>query len=1324
MPRRPPVDGRHGGGGAQRKKLVFACAALFLASCVNIAEAAQNQPRAEAAHNNHHTVEPPLAAQINRQVAADDIDDAINEWAHTVIQPGSVKSNPNPARKNAPEAPSPPPSHPYNHQYNDYDHRQEQRNQPRSRRNSQQQQQHPNIIDEYNNIAIPDDASALATLAPAQPVRAPPAGLRPSASAAAGGSGLASPQSARSLADWEVEDFVLMATVDGDLYASDRKTGQKRWHLEADQPLIETSHHRANTSTLDDDYHPVDHYIWAVEPSRDGSLYLWIPAAPEPTLVKTGLTMKKLVEELAPHAIDDPPVAYLGEKKTTMMTLDAATGRVLKWFGTSGSQVNDAESCFRPNAIYEEEECSSSGTITLGRTEYTVGIQRRDGRPIATIRYAEWVLNTFDHDLLQQYNMPLDQWYITSQHDGMVYAFSSDRDNVPLAIDNDDDTPHLRPLLKNKFPSPVARVFDVCRPRGTSSSGHSDRDSELIILPQPPPPPHDARAVYERGNNVFLNRTDEGSWYALSGQAYPLILSAPTAKIERPEWWQLRQSIDTLSPDQFSGALIGTHHLDMVSGPGGEHYHPPTLPPAQIGGGSRESENESVLRPLPAEDDFTRTIGSRVKTFQQAAVDKLLAWVMNEVWIPIFVILIIVYQKELRRQCRRLASRRFWVESGFLPKRIAAMEHDSDSESEEKPVGKPSAAAARSVEKKPEREPEAVAQQQADKELTPAASPESVSEENSSPAPEGDSVADSASSRAESAEAEASLGDRVAEKGSLPVLPEEDESPRQQPSKEAEAEVEAVTAVARPSKRQMDGQVSDVPVEKEKKKAHRGRRGGVKHRKKDKKREVSEESPTRADPMTAVEDAVDKVIRLREPANMEPDVHTLPDDMQSVAGPIIRMGNIEVDMNEHLGTGSNGTLVFSGKFDGRVVAVKRMLIQFYDIASQETKLLRESDDHPNVIRYFAQQVRDGFLYIALERCAASLADVIEKPHMYADVAQAGRNDIPGVLLQITNGISHLHSLRIVHRDLKPQNILVNMGKDGRPRLLVSDFGLCKKLEGGQSSFGATTGRAAGTSGWRAPELLIDDDGSVMADSTHSGSGSVLMGGHDMLPKSRATRSIDIFSLGLVFFYVLTNGCHPFDCGDRYMREVNIRKGNYSLDLLDSLGDFAYEAKDLVSSMLSQDPKTRPTAREVMAHPFFWTTKTRLQFLCDVSDHFEKEPRDPPSAALQELEAHAPDVTRGDFLKHLPRDFIDSLGKQRKYTGSRLLDLLRALRNKKNHYEDMPDSLKRSIGPLPDGYLAFWTVRFPMLLLVCWNVVYQVQWDSADRFKEYYEPVRT
>jgi serine/threonine-protein kinase/endoribonuclease IRE1 len=52
---------------------------------------------------------------------------------------------------------------------------------------------------------------------------------------------------------------------------------------------------------------------------------------------------------------------------------------------------------------------------------------------------------------------------------------------------------------------------------------------------------------------------------------------------------------------------------------------------------------------------------------------------------------------------------------------------------------------------------------------------------------------------------------------------------------------------------------------------------------------------------------------------------------------------------------------------------------------------------------------------------------------------------------------------------------------------------------------------------------------------------------------------------------------------------------------------------------------------------------------------------------------------------------------------------------------MSDKLKKDVGPLPDGYLSFWTRRFPNLLITCWNVVYDVQWDETDRFREYYLP---
>lgn len=91
----------------------------------------------------------------------------------------------------------------------------------------------------------------------------------------------------------------------------------------------------------------------------------------------------------------------------------------------------------------------------------------------------------------------------------------------------------------------------------------------------------------------------------------------------------------------------------------------------------------------------------------------------------------------------------------------------------------------------------------------------------------------------------------------------------------------------------------------------------------------------------------------------------------------------------------------------------------------------------------------------------------------------------------------------------------------------------------------------------------------------------------------------------------------------------------------------------------------------------------------------------------------------DFLAKLDRQFVDTLGKQRKYSGSRLLDLLRALRNKKNHYEDMPEDVKKRVGALAGGYLSYWTTRFPRLLMACYDVIHEADIQSLDRFKGYF-----
>ena len=44
--------------------------------------------------------------------------------------------------------------------------------------------------------------------------------------------------------------------------------------------------------------------------------------------------------------------------------------------------------------------------------------------------------------------------------------------------------------------------------------------------------------------------------------------------------------------------------------------------------------------------------------------------------------------------------------------------------------------------------------------------------------------------------------------------------------------------------------------------------------------------------------------------------------------------------------------MYRGQFDKRQVAVKRILPECFTLADREVDLLRQSDEHPNVIRYF------------------------------------------------------------------------------------------------------------------------------------------------------------------------------------------------------------------------------------------------------------------------------------------------------------------------------------------------------------------------------------
>uniref|UniRef100_A0A665UJW6 Serine/threonine-protein kinase/endoribonuclease IRE1 n=1 Tax=Echeneis naucrates TaxID=173247 RepID=A0A665UJW6_ECHNA len=380
---------------------------------------------------------------------------------------------------------------------------------------------------------------------------------------------------------------------------------------------------------------------------------------------------------------------------------------------------------------------------------------------------------------------------------------------------------------------------------------------------------------------------------------------------------------------------------------------------------------------------------------------------------------------------------------------------------------------------------------------------------------------------------------------------------------------------------------------------------------------------------------------------------------------VVRVGNITFHPKEVLGHGAEGTIVYKGQFDNRPVAVKRILPECFSFADREVQLLRESDEHPNVIRYFCTERDRQFQYIAIELCAASLQEYVEK----RDFNRHGLE--PVMLLQQTmSGLAHLHSLNIVHRDLKPHNILVSMpNAHGRVRAMISDFGLCKKLAVGRHSFSRRSG-VPGTEGWIAPEVLSEDC------------------------KDNPTCAVDIFSAGCVFYYVVSQGSHPF--GKSLQRQANILLGTYNLDHLQTDKHSDIVARDLIEQMMSMEPHCRPSAESLLKHPFFWSLEKELQFFQDVSDRIEKEPLDGP--IVRQLERGGRAVVKGDWREHITVPLQTDLRKFRSYKGGSVRDLLRAMRNKKHHYRELPAEVQETLGSIPDDFVLYFTSRFPHLLM--------------------------
>lgn len=67
------------------------------------------------------------------------------------------------------------------------------------------------------------------------------------------------------------------------------------------------------------------------------------------------------------------------------------------------------------------------------------------------------------------------------------------------------------------------------------------------------------------------------------------------------------------------------------------------------------------------------------------------------------------------------------------------------------------------------------------------------------------------------------------------------------------------------------------------------------------------------------------------------------------------------------------------------------------------------------------------------------------------------------------------------------------------------------------------------------------------------------------------------------------------------------------------------------------------------------------------------------------------------------------------------DLMRAIRNKRHHYREMPEELKAVLGSIPDGYMEYFHKRFPHLLLHVHRLIRDSECATEPLFAAYFSP---
>ena len=123
---------------------------------------------------------------------------------------------------------------------------------------------------------------------------------------------------------------------------------------------------------------------------------------------------------------------------------------------------------------------------------------------------------------------------------------------------------------------------------------------------------------------------------------------------------------------------------------------------------------------------------------------------------------------------------------------------------------------------------------------------------------------------------------------------------------------------------------------------------------------------------------------------------------------------------------------------------------------------------------------------------------------------------------------------------------------------------------------------------------------------------------------------------------------------------------------------------------------------------------RLSFLRDASDRVELEDRESDSELMRALESIGPKAFGGRWGDKFEAPLLMDISRFRRYRFESTRDLLRVIRNKLNHYMELPKALQVQISLLPfcpsDG---FSNQLLIILLITVFHLSFLINVNSLD-----------